>query len=93
MKTIRSSILAIALAVFAFAAVVPDAQAVPANKVPGTAYHDGQFDNPGVSHCVRCGEKFKSKSSDCTVCDSCMKKQNSGRTDDRKPYWKKKIGI
>lgn len=35
MRTIRQSILAIALAVFAFAVVAPDAQAVPRNKVPG----------------------------------------------------------
>lgn len=35
MKTIRSSILTIALATFAFAVVAPDAQAVPTNKVPG----------------------------------------------------------
>ncbi len=93
MKTIRNSILTIALAVFAFAVMAPDAQAVPPNKVPGTAYHDGQFDNPGVSTCTTCGAKLEKKCSDCTVCDSCKKTQKSNRKDDRKPYWKKKIGI
>jgi len=92
MKTIRTSILTIALATFAFAIMTPEAQAIPRGKVPG-AYVDGKFHNPGYSDSTQCGEKLERKCSDRTVCDSCKRKQKSNRKDDRKPYWKKKIGI
>ena len=48
MKTIRKSILAVALAVFAFAIVVPDAQAVPNNKVPGVRKKDKTPNPPTI---------------------------------------------
>lgn len=47
MKSIRTSILTIALATFAFAVMAPQAQAVPQNKVPGIGQKDKEPNPPG----------------------------------------------
>ena len=61
MKTIRSSILTIALATFAFAVVAPDAQAVPSNKVPGVGQKDKEPNPPGNPSDHKDGKKSYSQ--------------------------------
>lgn len=57
MKTIQNSLLTIALAVFAFAVMAPDAQAVPKNKVPGVGKKEDKSGPAGSPSNHRDGKK------------------------------------